>query len=52
MLLVDGKKITMDPSFDGNGFDVTGGFIPLASLIERVEIAKGPVGGKYASEAI
>ena len=52
LLLVDGKKITMDPGFDGNGFDATGGFIPPASLIERVEIVKGPAGGKYASEAI
>ena len=35
LLLVDGKKITMDPGFDGNGFDATGGFIPPASLIVR-----------------
>ena len=52
LLLVDGKKITMNSSFDGNGFDVTGVFMPQASLIERVEIVKGQAGGKYASEAI
>lgn len=52
LLLVDGKKITMDPGFNGNGFDVIGGFMLPASLIERVEIVKGQTGGKYASEAI
>ncbi|MDD0856600.1 TonB-dependent receptor plug domain-containing protein [Campylobacter magnus] len=35
-----------------DGFNATGGFISPASLIERVEIVKGPAGGKYASEAI
>ena len=52
LLLIDGKKINMDPGFDGNGFDATGGFIPPISLIERVEVVKGPAGGKYGSEAI
>lgn len=52
LLLVDGKKINMDSGFDGNGFDATGGFIPPVSMIERVEVVKGPAGGKYGSEAI
>ncbi|KAA6227399.1 TonB-dependent receptor [Campylobacter sp. LR185c] len=52
LVLVDGKRMNMSTGFDGNGFDATSGFIPPASMIERVEVIRGPASIIYGSDAM
>ncbi|WP_096026889.1 TonB-dependent receptor plug domain-containing protein [Campylobacter lanienae] len=52
LILVDGKRINMDAAFDGNGFDSTSGFLPPVSMIEKVEIIRGPASLIYGSDAM
>ena len=52
LILIDGKRVNMDAGFDGNGFDSTSGFIPPASMIERVEVIRGPSSLIYGSDAM
>ncbi|TLD85230.1 TonB-dependent receptor [Helicobacter sp. MIT 11-5569] len=52
LVLIDGKRMNMDAGFDGNGFDSTSGFIPPASMIERVEVIRGPASIIYGSDAM
>lgn len=52
LILIDGKRMNMDSGFDGNGFDSTSGFIPPASMIERVEVIRGPASIIYGSDAM
>ncbi|MBR1374715.1 MAG: TonB-dependent receptor [Cardiobacteriaceae bacterium] len=52
LLLVDGKPINLSKGFDGNGFDTQGGYIPAASMIEQVEVLRGPASTRYGSSAM
>ncbi|OCR87232.1 hypothetical protein CFT12S00416_08685 [Campylobacter fetus subsp. testudinum] len=52
LILVDGKRINVDSGFDSNGFDSTSGFIPPTSMIERVEVIRGPASIIYGSDAM
>ncbi len=52
LILVDGKRVNMSRGFDGNGFDTTSGFLPPASMIERVEVIRGPASLVYGSSAM
>ncbi|MEE3704368.1 TonB-dependent receptor [Campylobacter sp. CX2-8023-23] len=52
LILVDGKRINMDAAFDGNGFDSTSGFLPPVSMIEKVEVIRGPASLIYGSDAM
>ncbi len=52
LILIDGKRINMDSGFDSNGFDSTSGFIPPVSMIERVEVLRGPASVIYGSDAM
>ncbi|MDY3132586.1 MAG: TonB-dependent receptor plug domain-containing protein, partial [Campylobacter lanienae] len=52
LILVDGKRINMDAAFDGNVFDSTSGFLPPVSMIEKVEIIRGPASLIYGSDAM
>lgn len=52
LILVDGKRINQSKGFDGNGFDSTSGFIPPTSMIERVEVIRGPASLVYGSDAM
>lgn len=52
LILVDGKRVNMSRGFDGNGFDATSGFLPPASMIERVEVIRGPASLVYGSSAM
>ncbi|TQR33052.1 ferric enterobactin uptake receptor [Campylobacter sp. MIT 99-7217] len=52
LILVDGKRVNVSKGFDGNGFDSTSGSIPPASMIERVEVIRGPASIIYGSDAM
>ncbi|WP_300703790.1 TonB-dependent receptor [uncultured Campylobacter sp.] len=52
LILVDGKRVNMSKGFDGNGFDATSGFLPPPSMIERVEVIRGPASLIYGSDAM
>lgn len=52
LILVDGKRINTSKGFDGQGFDSTTTAIPPASMIERVEVIRGPASTIYGSDAM
>ena len=52
LILVDGKRVNMSRGFDGRGFDSTSGAIPPASMIEGVEVIRGPASTIYGSDAM
>ncbi len=52
LILVDGKRVNMSKGFDSNGFDSTSGFIPPASMIDRVEVVRGPASMVHGSDAM
>lgn len=52
LILIDGKRVNMSRGFDGRGFDSTSGAIPPASMIERVEVIRGPASTIYGSDAM
>lgn len=52
LILVDGKRVNMAKGFDSNGFDATSGFMPPASMIERIEVIRGPASTLYGSDAM
>ena len=52
LILVDGKRINTSKGFDGEGFNSTTSAIPPASMIERVEVIRGPASTIYGSDAM
>lgn len=52
LTLVDGKRISPSKGIDSNYYNQTAGSIPPVSMIERVEVIKGPASLRYGSEAM
>ncbi|MBP3194228.1 MAG: TonB-dependent receptor [Cardiobacteriaceae bacterium] len=52
LIAVDGKRKNMSDGFDGNGFDVTTNWIPPTSMIDRVEVIRGPASTMYGTNAM
>ncbi len=52
LILIDGKRQNVAKGFGGNGFDPTSGFIPPTSMIERIEVIRGPASVIYGSDAL
>lgn len=52
LVLVDGKRVSPSKSSDANGYNPTAGIMPPISMIERVEVIRGPASLKYGSEAM
>lgn len=50
--LIDGKRQNSSTAFVKNGFDPNFGYTPPASMIERVEIIRGPASTLYGSDAV
>ena len=52
LILVDGKRMSPSKGVDANGYNSSAGYIPPLSMIERVEVIKGPSSLRYGSEAM
>lgn len=52
LILIDGKRQNVAKGFGGNGFDPTSGFMPPVSMIERIEVIRGPASVIYGSDAL
>ena len=52
LILVDGKRVSPSKGLDKQGYNSSAGFIPPTSMIERVEVIKGPASLRYGSEAM
>ena len=52
LILIDGKRQNVAKGFGGNGFDPTSGFMPPISMIERIEVIRGPASVIYGSDAL
>lgn len=52
LILIDGKRQNLAKGFGGQGFDPTSGFIPPTSMIERIEVIRGPASVIYGSDAL
>ncbi|TLD95107.1 TonB-dependent receptor [Helicobacter jaachi] len=53
LILIDGKRQNVAQGFDANGWAGTfSGFMPPASMIERVEVIRGPASVIYGSDAM
>lgn len=53
LILIDGKRQNVAQGFDSNGFSGTfTGFMPPASMIERIEVIRGPASTLYGSDAM
>lgn len=52
LLMVDGKRQNPTSAYVKNGFDPNTGFTPPSSMIERIEVVRGPASTLYGSDAI
>lgn len=53
LVLIDGKRVNADSSLFPNGFgDSTTSFMPPLSMIEKIEVVRGPASTLYGSDAI
>ncbi|WP_304646122.1 TonB-dependent receptor domain-containing protein [uncultured Helicobacter sp.] len=53
LILIDGKRQNVAQGFDANGFNGTfTSFMPPASMIERIEVIRGPASIIYGSDAM
>ena len=52
LYMVDGKRQNSSSSYVKNGFDPNFGFTPPTSMIERVEVIRGPASTLYGSDAV
>ena len=53
LILIDGKRVNADSSLFPNGFgDSTTSFMPPLSMIEKIEVVRGPASTLYGSDAI
>lgn len=52
LILIDGKRATPSKGIDSNGYNSAAGYIPPTSMIERVEVIRGPSSLMYGSEAM
>ena len=52
LILVDGKRMNTGKGFDSKGFNSKSGFFPPTSMIERVEVIRGPASVIYGSDAM
>ena len=52
LFMIDGKRQNSSSSFVKNGFNPNFGFTPPTSMIERVEVIRGPASTLYGSDAV
>lgn len=53
LILIDGKRQNVARGFDANGWAGTfSSFMPPASMIERIEVIRGPASTMYGSDAM
>ena len=52
LYMIDGKRQNSSTGFVKNGFDPNFGFTPPTSMIERVEVIRGPASTLYGSDAV
>ncbi|RAX54919.1 hypothetical protein CCY99_01895 [Helicobacter sp. 16-1353] len=52
LILIDGKRQNVASGFGGSGFDPSSGFMPPVSMIERIEVIRGPASIIYGSDAM
>ena len=52
LILIDGKRVSPSKGMDSNGYYSNAGYMPPLSMIERVEVIKGPSSLRYGSEAM
>ncbi|RDU60650.1 ferric enterobactin uptake receptor [Helicobacter didelphidarum] len=52
LILIDGKRQNVAQGFDGQGISANTSFMPPASMIERIEVIRGPASIIYGSDAM
>lgn len=52
LYMIDGKRQNSSTGFVKNGFNPNFGFTPPTSMIERVEVIRGPASTLYGSDAV
>lgn len=52
LILIDGKRQNVAQGFDGNGMSANTSFMPPVSMIERIEVIRGPASIIYGSDAM